>query len=130
MQLDDGEAPAKGLASRACSLFDSIFIFHFLQVKISQFITPHRTYECVTVIRCLYQSENNPRVFKKLIELESHCDQRKNSEKYESDRMIVAKFLNQFFKISEDQFSQEDILKICGIIQVLKLTKQCIKIAN
>ncbi|XP_065220314.1 SET domain-containing protein SmydA-8-like isoform X2 [Planococcus citri] len=88
------------------------------KVKISQFITPHRTYECVSVIRCLYLKENNPRVYKKLIELESHCEQRKGSEKYESDKMIVAKFLNQFFKISEDEFSQEEILRICGIIQI------------
>lgn len=52
------------------------------------------------------------------MKLESHCDQRRGTDKYESDRMIIAQFLYRFFKIKETEFNEDDILKICGIIQV------------
>lgn len=100
------------------SLNKSLYLF---QVKIKTFITPHRSYECITVIRCLYLKDNNPALWQKLLQLESHCAQRRGSDKYESDRMIIAQFLYRFFKIKETEFSEDDILKICGIIQVNRL---------
>lgn len=96
-------------------------IVHALQVKIRTFVTPHRTYECITVIRCLYQKYNNPKLWEKIINLESHCNERRGSDKYESDRMIIAQFLHRFFKIKCEDFSEDEILKICGVIQVLKV---------
>lgn len=88
------------------------------QVQIKQFITPHRTYECITTIRCLYQREHNPSIWQKLMKLESHCSKRKGTEQYESDRQIIAQFLNRFFKVEPNDFSENDILRICGVIQV------------
>lgn len=91
-------------------------------MHINVFDIPHPSYQCITVLRCLYQKEFNPEVWKKLEALESHCKQRKGSPKYESDRQMVAKFVRNFFKLS-DEFSEEDILRICGVILVSNLTK-------
>lgn len=52
------------------------------------------------------------------MELESHCGKRQGTEQYESDKRIIAQFLNRFFKIESADFSENDVLKICGIIQV------------
>lgn len=52
------------------------------------------------------------------MELESHTSKRQGTEQYESDKQIIAQFLNRFFKIEPNDFSENDILRICGIIQV------------
>lgn len=52
------------------------------------------------------------------MELESHCNKRQGTAQYESDKHIIAQFLNRFFKIEPDDFSENDILRICGVIQV------------
>lgn len=52
------------------------------------------------------------------MKLQSHCEERQHTEKYESDRVTVAQFIKNFFKL-EDEFSEEEILKMCGIVQVL-----------
>lgn len=52
------------------------------------------------------------------MKLESHNDKRKGSEKYESDRSFIAQFLYRFFKVTPQEYTEEDILKVCGIIQV------------
>jgi hypothetical protein len=51
------------------------------------------------------------------MQLEAHVEEYKNSPKYENDRRNVVQFLLNFFKLNEE-FTQEEILKICGIIQV------------
>lgn len=90
------------------------------QVKITQFVSPHPSYECITTLRICYQKEENPNKWKKLLALESHCEARKNSPKLIADRKSIAEFLQRFYNLKED-FSVDEILKICGLIEVNKL---------
>lgn len=88
-----------------------------LQIKISNFTTPHPSYECIIALRCLYKKSYQPQIWDKLMQLEAHVEEYKNSPKYENDRRNVVQFLLNFFKLNEE-FTEEEILKICGIIQV------------
>lgn len=86
-------------------------------MNIKTFGCVHPSYQCITVMRCLHLKKSNPEVWKLLMELESHCDQRKGTYKWENDKVQVAQFSRNFFKI-EEQFSEDDIMKMCGIVQV------------
>lgn len=89
----------------------------FLQIVVSNFVFPHPNYQCLTALRILYQKENNVKLWEKLTKLESHCKERKETEKYEGDRIAIAQFIRKFFKL-EEKFSEEEILRVCGILQV------------
>lgn len=99
------------------------------QIKISNFTTPHPTYECLTALRCLYKKSHQPEVWQKLMQLEAHVEEFKRSPKYETDRRNVVQFLMNFFKLG-DEFSEEEILKVCGIIQVEKISQKALIEAN
>ncbi|XP_066992454.2 SET domain-containing protein SmydA-8 [Anabrus simplex] len=86
------------------------------KVSIRDFEISHPTYQSVTVLRCLYQRDYNPAVWNKLSSLESHCQHRRGTPKYEQDRVAIAKFIRRFFKV--DSFSEDEILRVCGIVQV------------
>ncbi|RZF48628.1 hypothetical protein LSTR_LSTR014943 [Laodelphax striatellus] len=86
-------------------------------VRISQFISPHPSYECITPLRICYQREANPALWKKLNELESHSDARANSMKQLADTKSIAEFLHRFYNIDKD-FSIDEILRICGLLEV------------
>ncbi|KAJ8926141.1 hypothetical protein NQ314_021523, partial [Rhamnusium bicolor] len=77
----------------------------------------HPTYQCITVLRCLYQKQFLPEVWKKIELLQSHCEERKGTQKYEQDRVAVAQFIIRFFKL-ENVFTEEEIMKVCGIVLV------------
>ncbi|KAF5291573.1 hypothetical protein FQR65_LT01886 [Abscondita terminalis] len=87
------------------------------KVSITNFEVHHPIYRCVTVLRCLYQKQFAPDVWKKIVKLESHCKTRENTEGYEQDRIYVADFILNFFKV-DGLFSKEEILKVCGVIMV------------
>ncbi|BES92705.1 MYND finger [Nesidiocoris tenuis] len=87
------------------------------KVRISQFATPHPTYALITPIRALFLKEQDPTSWERLSGLESHCEQRKLDKKYEQDRFAVASALRRFYKL-ENEFSEEEIVRICGIIQI------------
>uniref|UniRef100_A0A8D9BF04 Protein msta, isoform A n=1 Tax=Cacopsylla melanoneura TaxID=428564 RepID=A0A8D9BF04_9HEMI len=87
------------------------------KIKISNFTAPHPSYECITTLRCLYKKFHQPAVWEKLMQLEAHLDECKKSPRYESDQKNVIQFLLNFFKLDQD-FSEAEIFKICGIIQV------------
>lgn len=70
------------------------------------------------VIRCLYQKQNNPETWAKLISLESHCANRRGGSKYETDKIWIADYLHRFFKLNPEEYPIDDILKVCGIVQV------------
>lgn len=89
----------------------------FFQVKISNFGSSHPSYECITALRCLEKRRSDPKTWKKLTALESHCDLRKVTPRYDLDRRTIAAFLHRFFKV-EQEYSEEEILKICGVLQV------------
>lgn len=88
-------------------------------MNIKTFEIVHPNYQCITVMRCLHLKKSNPEVWKSLMKLESHCEQRKGTYKFESDKVQIAQFARKFFKI-EDQFSEDDVMKMCGIVQVIR----------
>lgn len=87
------------------------------KVSIKHFGVPHPSYQCITVLRCLYQRQFDQQKWKKLDVLQTHCEERKLTEKWESDRITVAQFIQTFFSL-KDTFTEEDILKVCGLIMV------------
>ncbi|XP_060522819.1 SET domain-containing protein SmydA-8-like isoform X2 [Cylas formicarius] len=87
------------------------------KVTISTFGTVHPSYQCITALRCLYQKQFLSNIWKKLDLLESHCEQRKSTPKYQNERITVAQFILRFFKLKKI-FTEEDIMRICGIIMV------------
>ncbi|XP_050531665.1 SET domain-containing protein SmydA-8-like isoform X4 [Daktulosphaira vitifoliae] len=89
-----------------------------LKVKIKNFDIPHPSYQSIIVIRCLYQKQNNPEIWTKLISLESHCANRRGGPKYEADKIWIADYLYRFFKLNPEEYPIDEILKVCGIVQV------------
>lgn len=61
--------------------------------------------------------EKSPAKWKRLMELESHCTERRGSDQWRIDRAGVAKFIPRFFKC-ESKWTEDEILKITGILQV------------
>lgn len=86
------------------------------KVSIQHYFSPHPTYQCMAALRCLLLKENDPEKWEKLIQLESHCDERRGSVQWRSDRESVAKFIPRFFKC--EKWSEEEILKVAGIVQI------------
>ncbi|XP_017777961.1 PREDICTED: protein msta [Nicrophorus vespilloides] len=86
------------------------------KVNISVFDIPNPSYQCITVLRCLHSKQFLSNVWKKIDALESHCEARKGTDKYEQEKITVVAFIKRFFKL--DSFEDEDILRICGIIMV------------
>lgn len=87
------------------------------KVSISTFGTIHPSYQCITILRGLYQKQFLSDVWKKIDQLQSHCEERKSTPKYEKDRVEVAQFILRFFKL-KNIFTEEDILRVCGILMV------------
>ncbi|XP_044738650.1 SET domain-containing protein SmydA-8-like [Chrysoperla carnea] len=86
------------------------------KVSIQNFASPHPSYQCLTILRCLYLRDHEPEKWEKLIKLESHNKIRVNTEQYERD-CVSAKFIQKFFKL-EKEFTEDEILKVAGIVQV------------
>lgn len=89
-----------------------------MQVEIKDFTTPHPSYQSITVIRCLYQKHGDPDVWAKLTKLESHCASRRGGSKYEADKIWIADYLHRFFKLDPFEYPTDEILRVCGIVQV------------
>ncbi|CAH0563605.1 unnamed protein product [Brassicogethes aeneus] len=87
------------------------------KVAVKNFGIVHPIYQCITVLRCLYQKQFLPEVWEKIDKLESHCEHRKNHPKYENDRVTIAQFILRFFKLGT-VFTEEEILRIVGILTV------------
>ncbi|CAG9864920.1 unnamed protein product [Phyllotreta striolata] len=87
------------------------------KISIKNFGITHPSYGCVTVLRILYQKQFLPEIWKKLDLLQSHCEERKGTQNYHKDRMQIAQFILKFFKLGSI-FTEEDILKVCGILTV------------
>uniref|UniRef100_A0A1B6KW78 MYND-type domain-containing protein n=1 Tax=Graphocephala atropunctata TaxID=36148 RepID=A0A1B6KW78_9HEMI len=88
-----------------------------IPVKISHFISPHPSYECITALRMCYARDNNPTLWAKLKSLQSHTEDRKDTQKYKEDTRSIAQFLRRFYKI-EDEFTDTEIMDIWGVVQV------------
>ncbi|XP_041981847.1 SET domain-containing protein SmydA-8 [Aricia agestis] len=87
------------------------------KVSISSYGMPHPNYQCITVLRCLYQRDHNQKLWRKLQTLESHDEERKNTEKWNNDKKMICQFIWEFFKL-KDTFSEEEIMRCCGIVQI------------
>ncbi|XP_055531487.1 SET domain-containing protein SmydA-8 [Wyeomyia smithii] len=87
------------------------------KMSLQHFYVPHPVYQCVTPLRCLLLAETAPAKWQELIKLESHEEQRRGSKQWRDDREGVAKLIPRFFKC-ESKWSEDDILKVSGILQV------------
>lgn len=85
--------------------------------SLQHYFNPHPTYQCLTVLRCLLLKENFPAKWERLIQLESHCAQRRGSVQWFNDRESVAKFIPRFFKCP-GRWTENEILKVAGIVQI------------
>lgn len=85
--------------------------------SIQHYFMPHPMYQCITVLRCLLLKDADPDKYDKLMQLESHCEERCGSLQWCNDREGVAKFIPKFFNC-RDRWTEEEILKMAGIVQV------------
>lgn len=87
------------------------------KVTITDFEIPHPTYKSIGVIRALAMRENEPEAYRRLLDLEDHCEEASNQDDDVVDTpKDVANFVKRFFKI--DDVSDDEIAKIVGILQV------------
>lgn len=87
------------------------------KMSLQHFYVPHPVYQCLIPLRCLLLAETDPAKWQALIKLESHEEQRRGSEQWRNDREGVAKLIPRFFKC-ENKWSEDEILKVIGILQV------------
>ncbi|XP_072400359.1 SET domain-containing protein SmydA-8 isoform X1 [Diabrotica undecimpunctata] len=87
------------------------------KVSIKNFGITHPNYQCITVLRILYQKQFLPEVWKKIEVLQSHDKERKGTQSYEHERTQIAQFILKFFKLA-GTFTEEEIMEVCGIIMV------------
>ncbi|CAB3234455.1 unnamed protein product [Arctia plantaginis] len=95
---------------------------HFTQkrgekVKITLFGEPNPNYECITVLRCLYQRDHDEKLWAKIQGLQSHCEDRRGTAKWNLDKKMIAEIIWKFFKL-EGTFSEEEIMRCIGILQI------------
>lgn len=67
------------------------------KVNIQNFIAPHPNYQCLCTVRALLLKEKAPQKWKKLLSLESHCDERRGSDQWRLDRAGIAQFIPRYF---------------------------------
>lgn len=87
------------------------------KISLHTYFNPHPTYQCLIVLRCLLLKEHSSEKWNKLIQLESHCDQRRGSPQWCNDREGVAKFIFRFFQCP-GKWDENEILKVAGIVQI------------
>lgn len=89
-------------------------------MNIRNFGLPHPSYQCIAALRCLALRDAQPAKWRRLLEMESHCEQRRGSPRQEQERFGVAQFILRVFpKLrDDDKITEEEILKICGVLQV------------
>lgn len=73
-------------------------------------------YECITPLRCLWLKEHDPARWSALSQMESHLEERVNTELHEVNQANVVDFLYHYLKVTS--FTPEEIHTVCGIIDV------------
>lgn len=81
-----------------------------------KFMQVNQMYECITPLRCLWLKENDPARWASLTQMEDHLEQRRATKVHEMNQVNVVEFMNQYLNITT--FEEEEIHKICGIIDV------------
>lgn len=84
---------------------------------LQHYFNPHPMYQCLTVLRCLLLKEHSPDKWQKLIQLESHCEQRCGTPQWCNDKEGVARFIPRFFKCA-GKWNENEMLKVSGIVQI------------
>jgi len=79
---------------------------------------PYPIYEVVTILRCLHLKQTSGPKWKKLKELEPHEDARKKNGRYDKDLATMVRVIREFLKIPDTVFSTQEILDICGVLNV------------
>lgn len=87
-------------------------------MNIRNFGMPHPSYQSMATLRCLALKDSQPAKWRRLLEMEGHWEERKNSPRHEQERFGVAQFILRVFPKLKDEFSEEDILRVCGIMNV------------
>lgn len=87
------------------------------RVNIVNFISPHPMYQSILAMRCMMLREMEPERWKKLNNLESLCDLRKDSDQWNSDLEGIAKFILRFYK-PKNEWTEEQIMRTIGIAQI------------
>ncbi|KAF4518908.1 hypothetical protein B566_EDAN006746 [Ephemera danica] len=88
------------------------------KVNINVFDQHHPSYQSLGVLRCLQLRDYNPQAWKALMALQTHCEKRQTTTGYASDRSTVCNFVLNYMKLSERGFTENDILKVCGALQI------------
>lgn len=86
------------------------------KVQVHKFMQVNQMYECITPLRCLWLKESDPARWAALTQMEAHLDQRRTTNVHEVNQVNVVDFMRQYLKVTT--FEEEEIHKICGIIDV------------
>jgi len=89
-----------------------------IQMPAGIFNKPYPVYEVITILRCLYLKQTCEAKWKKLKELEPHEEARKKNGKYDRDAATMVRVIREFLKIPETTFTTQEILDVCGILNV------------
>lgn len=63
------------------------------KVSIKNFVSPHPTYSCLLVVRCLMLKEKDPKKWHKLLELQSFNEEKTSQDEHEAEN--VPKFIQR-----------------------------------
>lgn len=90
----------------------------FLQVSITGFSITHPTYKCIGPVRALALKQDDPAAYVKLTSLSAKCDlSTEEAELLESRN--IAKFMRRFFDKLGNEFSDDEIVRAAGILEVM-----------
>ena len=89
-----------------------------INIEIKNSAKPFPLYEAVAILRCMSLKTTGPDKYKALFELEGHIEERKRTGRLDKDKATMLRVLRHFFQISATDFSDDEILHICGILFV------------
>jgi len=91
---------------------------HPMKIDIGNAAKPFPLYETVAIMRCLSLKITSPEKYKALLALEPHTEERKRNGRYDRDRAAMVRVFRQFFALPKEDYSDDEILHICGILFV------------
>ncbi|XP_076056980.1 SET domain-containing protein SmydA-8-like [Oratosquilla oratoria] len=86
------------------------------KVQVTKFLQVNQMYECISPLRCLWLKDKAPDKWKMLMAMESHLEERKNTEVYLFNQTNVVEFIKNYLKVPD--FSEQEVQEVCGIIDV------------
>ena len=89
-----------------------------INIEIKNSAKPFPLYEAVAILRCMSLKNSEPDKYKSLFELEGHTEERKRTGRLDKDKATMLRVLRHFFQIPATDFSDDEILHICGILFV------------